>query len=78
MVGNCIVDYEACRDASCQEIIRHIRNAYVMICLTDVDHIKPHRGDLKLFWDRSNWQALCHRHHSMKTRAHDNTPTYHY
>ena len=22
---------------------------------TDVDHIVPHRGDQKLFWDRSNW-----------------------
>ncbi|MBK5958097.1 hypothetical protein CCR97_08185 [Rhodoplanes elegans] len=30
---------------------------------TVVDHIKPHRGDQSLFWDRSNWQALdatCH------------------
>lgn len=26
---------------------------------TVVDHIKPHRGDMGLFWDRSNWQALC-------------------
>ena len=43
-----------------------------------VDHIIPHRGDEALFWDRSNWQALCHRHHSIKTRTHDNTPTYHY
>ena len=29
-----------------------------------VDHIIPHRGDMKLFWNRSNWQALasspCH------------------
>ncbi|MCW8917157.1 MAG: HNH endonuclease [Magnetovibrio sp.] len=24
-----------------------------------VDHVIPHRGDLELFWDRSNWQALC-------------------
>jgi 5-methylcytosine-specific restriction protein A len=24
-----------------------------------VDHIKAHKGDLKLFWDRNNWQALC-------------------
>lgn len=24
-----------------------------------VDHIKPHRGDLGLFWSRSNWQPLC-------------------
>ena len=32
----------------------------------------------QMFWDQGNWQALCHRHHSMKTRANDNTPTYHY
>jgi 5-methylcytosine-specific restriction endonuclease McrA len=29
-----------------------------------VDHIIPHRGDKRLFWARSNWQALatspCH------------------
>lgn len=34
---------------------------------TDVDHVVPHRGDPKLFWDRSNWQALCHECHSRKT-----------
>jgi len=45
---------------------------------TDVDHIKPHRGDSVLFWDRSNWQSLCHRHHSIKTRNEDHTPEYKY
>lgn len=35
-----------------------------------VDHIKPHRGDLGLFWDRSNWQSLCRTHHdASKQRA---------
>lgn len=29
-----------------------------------VDHIVPHRGDSKLFWDRSNWQPLCIPHHN--------------
>ena len=29
-----------------------------------VDHIQPHRGDLKLFWRRSNWQALCRSCHA--------------
>lgn len=38
---------------------------------TDVDHIKPHRGNQKLFWDRSNWQPLCHSCHSRKTAAED-------
>lgn len=32
-----------------------------------VDHIKPHRGDRRLFWSRSNWQALsAHCHNSDK------------
>lgn len=35
-----------------------------------VDHIKPHRGDLALFWDRANWQALCKPcHDGHKQRA---------
>lgn len=29
-----------------------------------VDHIVPHRGDQRLFWDESNWQALCAPCHS--------------
>lgn len=28
-----------------------------------VDHIVPHKGDEKLFWDEDNWQALCPPHH---------------
>jgi 5-methylcytosine-specific restriction endonuclease McrA len=28
-----------------------------------VDHIQPHRGDRALFWDETNWQALCKMHH---------------
>lgn len=23
------------------------------------DHVIPHRGDMRLMWDRSNWQACC-------------------
>lgn len=34
-----------------------------------VDHIKPHRGDMGLFWDRNNWQPLCENcHNSWKQR----------
>ncbi|CAN7738980.1 HNH endonuclease signature motif containing protein [Duganella sp. LjRoot269] len=29
-----------------------------------VDHVEPHRGDMKLFWDSTNWQSLCSTHHS--------------
>lgn len=39
----------------------------VYIPATVVDHIKPHRGNIKLFWDRNNWQPMCKRHHDQKT-----------
>ena len=32
-----------------------------------VDHIIPHKGDERLFWDESNMQALCIRCHNKKT-----------
>ena len=34
-----------------------------------VDHLIPHRGDLRLFWDRRNWQGLCLRCHNRKSRS---------
>ena len=45
---------------------------------TVVDHVIPHRGDQKLFWDRGNWRALCKRCHDRKTGREDSRPTYHY
>lgn len=38
---------------------------------TEVDHIKPHGGDQKLFWDKRNWQPLCKSCHSKKTAKED-------
>ena len=38
---------------------------------TMVDHIVPHRGDARLFWDRSNWQALCAECHCRKMARED-------
>ena len=36
---------------------------------TIVDHKTPHKGDMRLFWDRKNWQPLCvHCHSSSKQR----------
>ncbi|MGE4372887.1 MAG: HNH endonuclease [Xanthobacter sp.] len=29
-----------------------------------VDHIEPHRGNARVFWNRSNWQSLCKTCHS--------------
>jgi len=34
---------------------------------TDLDHVVPHRGDVRLFWDVSNLVGLCKRCHSAKT-----------
>lgn len=36
-----------------------------------VDHIEPHKGDRKLFWDRTNWQSLCKQCHDRKTVTED-------
>ena len=57
--------------AECMEEGRYMK-------ATVVDHIVPHRGDQKMFWDRSNWQALCKRCHDRKTRREDQTPMYRY
>jgi len=34
-----------------------------------VDHVIPHGGNDKLFWDERNWQSLCWLCHSKKTRS---------
>lgn len=34
---------------------------------TVVDHIIPHRGDQRLFWDEHSWQPLCKSCHDRKT-----------
>jgi 5-methylcytosine-specific restriction enzyme A len=34
---------------------------------TVVDHVLPHRGDQRLFWDERNWTAMCKRCHDAKT-----------
>lgn len=38
---------------------------------TEVDHIVAHKGDMGLFWDQANWQALCKPCHSRKTATED-------
>lgn len=34
---------------------------------TVVDHIVPHKGNQKLFWDQKNLQSLCSTCHNSKT-----------
>lgn len=31
-----------------------------------VDHRKAHKGDMRLFWDRSNWQPMARGCNSRK------------
>lgn len=45
---------------------------------TVVDHVISHRGDKNLFWNESNWQALCKSCHDKKTWTEDNNPEYTY
>ena len=45
---------------------------------TVVDHIVPHRGDQKLFWDRGNWQPLCKHCHDTKTMTEDRYQEFRY
>jgi 5-methylcytosine-specific restriction protein A len=33
----------------------------------EVHHGTPHRGDMKLFWDRSRWIGMCKSCHSAAT-----------
>ncbi len=38
---------------------------------TIVDHIRPHKGDIHLFYDIDNLQTLCKRCHDRKTATDD-------
>ena len=42
-----------------------------LVRATLVDHVAPHKGNRDLFWDTSNWQSLCARHHNIKTSGED-------
>lgn len=37
-----------------------------------VDHKIAHRGDVKIFWDSSQWQSLCKPHHDSHAQKRDN------
>jgi 5-methylcytosine-specific restriction protein A len=38
-----------------------------LVAATVVDHVVPHRGDPKLFWDGGNWAPACKTCHDAKT-----------
>lgn len=58
----------------CQQCLKEGRYTKATV----VDHIVPHRGDPKLFWDKTNWQGLCKRCHDRKTRQEDSCQMYVY
>ena len=49
-----------------------------LVKATVVDHIVPHRGDAKLFWDEANWQSLCKSCHDHKTMTEDRYQEFRY
>jgi 5-methylcytosine-specific restriction endonuclease McrA len=41
---------------------------------TIVDHKRAHRGDAALFWNATNWQALCQPHHDRDKQSEERGP----
>lgn len=54
-----------CQCEECKEGLLQLRPSTV------VDHKVPHRGDLRLMWDQSNWQAMAKTCHDKKTARED-------
>lgn len=65
--------WQAARAAFLAEnpLCKACRDAGRKTAASQVDHIVPHKGDVSLFWRRSNWQALCGPCHSAKTARED-------
>ena len=47
----------------CQQCIKEGRVSPAEV----VDHIIPHKGDMRLFWNEDNWQSLCTPCHNAKS-----------
>ncbi len=54
-----------CECDECQAGAKRVTEAQV------VDHIVRHRGNMALFWRRSNWRAMAKRCHDRKTARED-------
>jgi 5-methylcytosine-specific restriction protein A len=54
-----------CQCEECKEGMLRVLPASV------TDHKIPHRGDMRLFWDPSNWQAMAKECHDKKTALED-------
>ena len=51
------------RNPLCVECLGNGRTTAAIV----VDHIVDHKGDQRIFWDESNWRALCKPCHDTKT-----------
>jgi 5-methylcytosine-specific restriction protein A len=60
-----LMAHPVCQCDDCDEGRKRLRPASV------VDHTVPHRGDMKLFWDRANWRAMSKQCHDRKTARED-------
>ena len=61
----------ASKDFRAGEVCGHCEAKGIARMSQCTDHIIPHNGDEELFWDRSNWQALCNECHGIKTATED-------
>lgn len=57
-------EHPICECNECKKLNR-------ILLATVVDHIIPHKGDCKLFWDSNNHQAMAKRCHDRKTAKED-------
>jgi len=55
-------DLFTCKMAGCGILITERR---MLVC----DHVRPHRGDERLFWSQDNLQTLCKSCHDKRKQA---------
>lgn len=51
-----------------QPLCERCKTFDIVTAAKHVDHVTPHKGSAKLFFDAGNLQSLCHNCHSFKTR----------
>lgn len=55
----------------------HDRQGQPLTPATVVDHVRPHKGNERRFWDsENNWEATCATCHNRKTMCEQNLPKY--
>ena len=70
--GTFLVRYPLCgmRPGGQPPVMSRCRERGLVTAAVQVDHVVPHRGDERLFWDEyGNWQALCRECGARKSQA---------